>query len=443
MPLADGGTIDYANFDGAATAAPLQAVAERVAEVLPYYASVNRGAGWHSQVSTTLYEEARRTIGSFVGARGDDVTVLTRNTTDALNLLASALPTGPDRSPGRVLVLDTEHHANLLPWHESPGGATVLSTPDTIAETLVALARRARAAAVRPRRRHRCLERHRGDAAAGRGRRARAPRRRARRRRRRPAAAAPPLLAQRRRRRLRRLLRAQALRAVRRGRTGRPRGLARRRAAVPRGRRRRTPCPRPDHRVGDRPRPARGRHAQPARCRRARCRRGRDRRRARGGRRRPRASAPRPAARRPGLVGPASSRCRSGRTRRTRWASCRSASPITTRPSWRRTSRRSTASASAPGCSARTRCCGGSGDRTARCARASTSAPPTSTSTACSTAWRRTCAGGLRRSYTVVGGSWVVSPDARPVPGITTAAALASTAGCGQPRRGPVTSAAS
>ena len=140
VPLANGGTIDYANFDGAATAAPLQAVADRVAEVLPYYSSVNRGAGWHSQVSTTLYEEARRSIGAFVGARPDDVTVLTRNTTDALNLLASALPYGADRSPGRVLVLDAEHHANLLPWHESPGGATVLSTPDTIAETLVALA---------------------------------------------------------------------------------------------------------------------------------------------------------------------------------------------------------------------------------------------------------------------------------------------------------------
>jgi len=140
VPLAAGGTIDYANFDGAATAAPLQAVADRVAEVLPYYASVNRGAGWHSQVSTTLYEEARHTIAAFVGARADDVTVITRNTTDAFNLLASALPAGEGGAPGRVLVLDAEHHANLLPWHESPGGATVLSTPDTIAETLAALA---------------------------------------------------------------------------------------------------------------------------------------------------------------------------------------------------------------------------------------------------------------------------------------------------------------
>ena len=139
VPLADGRTVDYANFDGAATAAPLQAVADRVAEVLPYYASVNRGAGWHSQVSTSLYEEARRGIAAFVGARTDDVTVLTRNTTDAFNLLASALPVGADGAPGRVLVLDAEHHANLLPWYESPGGATVLSTPGSIARTLAVL----------------------------------------------------------------------------------------------------------------------------------------------------------------------------------------------------------------------------------------------------------------------------------------------------------------
>lgn len=139
VPLADGGTVDYANFDGAATAAPLQAVSDRVAEVLPYYASVNRGAGWHSQVSTTLYEEARHSIAAFVGARPDDVTVLTRNATDSLNLLASALPVGSDGAPGRVLVLDMEHHANLLPWQEGPGGATVLSTPATVEETLAAL----------------------------------------------------------------------------------------------------------------------------------------------------------------------------------------------------------------------------------------------------------------------------------------------------------------
>jgi selenocysteine lyase/cysteine desulfurase len=108
-------------------------VAERVAEALPLYASVHRGAGYLSQVSTALYESARDTVAAFVGARADDVCVLTRNTTDSLNLLAGCVPAGQ-----RVLVLDCEHHADLLPWQRR--GATVLPTRATVTATLRELA---------------------------------------------------------------------------------------------------------------------------------------------------------------------------------------------------------------------------------------------------------------------------------------------------------------
>jgi selenocysteine lyase/cysteine desulfurase len=116
VPLVDGTSRTYANLDYAASAPALEAVAARVTEVLPLYASVHRGAGYLSQVSTALYEASRQTIARFVGARSDDVAIITRNTTDALNLLADVVPVGPDGTPGRVLVLDLEHHANLLPW---------------------------------------------------------------------------------------------------------------------------------------------------------------------------------------------------------------------------------------------------------------------------------------------------------------------------------------
>src|SRR4029079_2230754 len=107
----------YANLDYAASAPALEAVAARVTEVLPLYASVHRGAGYLSQVSTALYESSRQSIARFVGAREGDVAIITRNTTDSLNLLAGVVPNG-----GRVLVLDVEHHANLLPWvHSRPG----------------------------------------------------------------------------------------------------------------------------------------------------------------------------------------------------------------------------------------------------------------------------------------------------------------------------------
>jgi selenocysteine lyase/cysteine desulfurase len=132
VPLIDGTTCTYANLDNAASAPALQRVADRVNEVLPLYASVHRGAGYLSQVSTALYESSRQTISRFVGAREDDVSVITRNTTDALNLLATCVPEG-----GHVLVLDFEHHANLLPWQRV--ASTVLPIEDTVAETLAAL----------------------------------------------------------------------------------------------------------------------------------------------------------------------------------------------------------------------------------------------------------------------------------------------------------------
>ncbi len=134
VPLADGrSALRYANLDYAASAPALAAVAARVEEVLPYYSSVHRGAGWTSQISTRLYEASRALVADFLGARGDDVLVFTRNTTDALNLLASAVPAGS----GDVLVLEIEHHANLLPWLAGPH--RVLPVAGTLKRTLAVL----------------------------------------------------------------------------------------------------------------------------------------------------------------------------------------------------------------------------------------------------------------------------------------------------------------
>src|ERR1700721_237223 len=110
VPLVRGGTTRYVNLDYAASAPALRAVADQVAELLPLYSSVHRGAGYASAVCTSAYEAARATLAAFTGARGDDVVIFTRNTTDALTLLATAVP-------GPVVHLDIEHHANLLPWH--------------------------------------------------------------------------------------------------------------------------------------------------------------------------------------------------------------------------------------------------------------------------------------------------------------------------------------
>jgi selenocysteine lyase/cysteine desulfurase len=133
VPLVHGGTTRYVNLDYAASAPALRAVADRVAELLPLYSSVHRGAGYASAVCTSAYEAARAEIAGFVDAGDDDVVIFTRNTTDALNLLAAAVPGGG----GGVLHLDIEHHANLLPWRRL--GSRTVRVAGTREQTVAAV----------------------------------------------------------------------------------------------------------------------------------------------------------------------------------------------------------------------------------------------------------------------------------------------------------------
>lgn len=133
-PLIQGGTVRYANLDYGASAPALSVVSAYLNEILPYYASVHRGAGYASQISTSVYENARAIVRDFVGGRPDDAVIFTRNTTDSLNLLAGCLPVVDDVHTGEVLYLDIEHHANLLPWQRVPH-RSVIAAP-TLAATL-------------------------------------------------------------------------------------------------------------------------------------------------------------------------------------------------------------------------------------------------------------------------------------------------------------------
>ncbi|WP_367136743.1 aminotransferase class V-fold PLP-dependent enzyme [Saccharothrix sp. HUAS TT1] len=144
VPLVTGERVEYANLDHAASAPCLEQVRDAVDEVLPWYASVHRGAGFASQVSTKVYEQARTSVRRFLNARATDAVVFARNTTDALNLLARSLP-----KRTAVILFDTDHHAALLPWR----GPDVrrLRTPGSPAQAVLELDRALREAPVGPR----------------------------------------------------------------------------------------------------------------------------------------------------------------------------------------------------------------------------------------------------------------------------------------------------
>ena len=144
VPLADGRVTDYANFDHGASAPCLESVRATVEAALPSYASVHRGNGYASRITTQWYERARAEVHAFVGARADDQVIFTRQTTDALNLLAHVVP-----ADATVIVFESEHHAALLPW---PAERTVrLAAPRSPAESVTNVADALRAAPEGPR----------------------------------------------------------------------------------------------------------------------------------------------------------------------------------------------------------------------------------------------------------------------------------------------------
>jgi selenocysteine lyase/cysteine desulfurase len=114
VPLLDGGTSRYINFDNAASTPPLKVVRDGVVAFLDNYASVHRGTGFKSQLSTWAYEEARHKVLRFLDADpGEHVCLFGKNTTDALNKLARRLPFQPGEV---VLTTEMEHHSDDLPF---------------------------------------------------------------------------------------------------------------------------------------------------------------------------------------------------------------------------------------------------------------------------------------------------------------------------------------
>ncbi len=116
VPLADGRQVRPVHADYAATTHALEAVHAVLERFWPWYGSAHRGAGFASSVTTELLEACRASVANFVAARPDDLVIFTRHTSDAIGLLAHALPAVTD-----VVSFASEHHANLLPWRRFPG----------------------------------------------------------------------------------------------------------------------------------------------------------------------------------------------------------------------------------------------------------------------------------------------------------------------------------
>lgn len=103
-------------LDSAATSQKPQAVLDAMNH---YYttcnANIHRGVYAIAEQATTLFEDARRRFAAFVNASPREV-VFTRNSTEALNLVAQAWGRWALQRGDAVLLTPMEHHSNLVPW---------------------------------------------------------------------------------------------------------------------------------------------------------------------------------------------------------------------------------------------------------------------------------------------------------------------------------------
>ena len=80
------------------------------------YANVHRGAYRLSELATDAYEAARTATARFLNAADAREIVFTRNSTEAMNLVAHSWGRGVMKPGQAVLISELEHHANIVPW---------------------------------------------------------------------------------------------------------------------------------------------------------------------------------------------------------------------------------------------------------------------------------------------------------------------------------------
>jgi len=80
------------------------------------YSNIHRGLYRISQDLTTDFEAVRAKVAQFIGANSEKEIVFTRNTTEAVNLVAHSWGRKHLKEGDEIIITEMEHHANIVPW---------------------------------------------------------------------------------------------------------------------------------------------------------------------------------------------------------------------------------------------------------------------------------------------------------------------------------------
>ena len=104
--------------NAATTQKPMQVIEAESDYYKSYNANPHRGAHTLSIKATEAYENTREKVAKFINASSSREIIFTKNTTEALNLIAYTYAFQNLNKDDEVVICISEHHSNLIPWQQ-------------------------------------------------------------------------------------------------------------------------------------------------------------------------------------------------------------------------------------------------------------------------------------------------------------------------------------
>ncbi len=102
--------------NGATTQKPKQVIDAIVDYYTQLNSNVHRGVHHLSQLATDAYEVTRRKLQPYINANHEHEIIITKGTTDSINLVASCYGRAFVHEGDEIVISAMEHHSNIVPW---------------------------------------------------------------------------------------------------------------------------------------------------------------------------------------------------------------------------------------------------------------------------------------------------------------------------------------
>lgn len=102
--------------NGATTQKPKQVIDAITAYYTQLNSNVHRGVHHLSQLATDAFELTRRKLKPFINAAHEHEIILTKGTTESINLVAACYGRAFVQAGDEIIISTMEHHSNIVPW---------------------------------------------------------------------------------------------------------------------------------------------------------------------------------------------------------------------------------------------------------------------------------------------------------------------------------------